>query len=37
MFLFIVYDLLMVKYILDRIVVMYFGKIVEIGLVEEIY
>ncbi|MCM0449542.1 ABC transporter ATP-binding protein [Staphylococcus aureus] len=36
-FLFIAHDLSMVKYISDRIVVMHFGKIVEIGTADDIY
>ncbi|OHR09650.1 peptide ABC transporter ATP-binding protein [Staphylococcus sp. HMSC078A08] len=36
-FLFIAYDLSMVKYISDRIAVMHFGKIVELGSADEIY
>ena len=36
-FLFIAHDLSMVKYISDRIAVMHFGKIVELGSSDEIY
>ena len=36
-FLFIAHDLSMVKYISDRIAVMHFGKIVELGTSDEIY
>lgn len=36
-FLFIAHDLSMVKYISDRIAVMHFGKIVELGTADEIY
>ncbi|MDQ7157228.1 ABC transporter ATP-binding protein [Staphylococcus warneri] len=36
-FLFIAYDLSMVKYISDRIAVMHFGKIVELGPADDIY
>ncbi|MCD8843451.1 ABC transporter ATP-binding protein [Staphylococcus gallinarum] len=36
-FLFIAHDLSMVKYISDRIAVMHFGKIVELGSADEIY
>ncbi|MGO2082525.1 ABC transporter ATP-binding protein [Vagococcus sp.] len=36
-YLFIAHDLSMVKYISDRIGVMYFGKLVEVGTSEEIY
>lgn len=36
-YLFIAHDLSMVKYISDRIGVMYFGKLVEVGSAEEIY
>lgn len=36
-YLFIAHDLSMVKYISDRIGVMYFGKLVEVGSSEEIY
>ena len=36
-FLFIAHDLSMVKYISDRIAVMHFGKIVELGSGDEIY
>src|SRR5699024_12577559 len=36
-FLFIAHDLSMVKYISDRIAVMHFGKIFELGSADEIY
>lgn len=36
-YLFIAHDLSMVKYISDRIGVMYFGKLVEVGTSEEVY
>lgn len=36
-YLFIAHDLSMVKYISDRIGVMYFGKLVEVGIASEIY
>lgn len=36
-YLFIAHDLSMVKYISDRIGVMYFGRLVEVGTAEEIY
>jgi oligopeptide transport system ATP-binding protein len=36
-YLFITHDLSMVRYICDRVAVMYLGKIVELGSVDEIY
>lgn len=34
---FIVYDLFMVKYILDCIGVMYWGKLLEVGIFDDVY